>query len=184
MDTYLVAYIALVFLYRVAELAVMTHTGTVAKKPRRDWTAWLIMVPYWLVIVAPPLEYLSRDYRRPAVLSLVLGVVLFAAGTYVRVRAHLDLGEQFSMFLEEGREQGLVTTGIYAQIRHPLYLGNLLLFLACPTFLGVAWSWVLTAIGVVGVLVRIQMEERFLRRTFEGYDAYAETTSKLIPGIY
>ncbi|MGC9523141.1 MAG: methyltransferase family protein [Anaerolineae bacterium] len=184
MDTYLTAYIALVFLYRVAELAVMTRTGTIAKKPRRDWTAWLIIVPYWLVLVAPPLEYMARDYRRPSVPSLALGVLLFAAATYVRVRAHLDLGKQFSMFLEEGKEEGLVTTGLYGKIRHPLYLGNLLLFLACPTFLGVAWSWILTLVGIVGVVVRIEMEERFLRRTFEGYDAYTEETSRLIPGIY
>lgn len=184
MDAYLTAYVALVLAYRVSELIVMTKTGTVAKKPKRDWTAWLIMVPYWLVILGPAVEYMSRDYRRPGWVALVLGGLLFALATIVRVRAHLDLGRQFSMFLEEGKEQGLVTTGLYAHIRHPLYLGNLFLFLACPTFLAVNWSWILTAIGIAGVLVRIEMEERFLRQSFEGYEAYAEETWKLIPRVY
>lgn len=184
MDAYLIAYIVAVAIYRLSELFVMTQTGTIARKPVRDWTAWLIMVPYWLVIVSPAVEYLARDYRRPSWIALLIGGLFFIAATAVRVKAHLDLGEQFSMFLEEGRDRGLVTTGIYGYIRHPLYLANIFLFLACPAFLAVTWSWVLTAIGIAGVLTRIEMEERFLRRTFEGYEAYRKTTHKLIPGIY
>jgi protein-S-isoprenylcysteine O-methyltransferase Ste14 len=184
MDTYLVIYIVLVGIYRLAEIFVMTRTGTIARKPVRDWTAWLIMIPYWLIIISPPLEYLAREYRRPGPVALVIGGVFFIAATFVRVKAHLDLGEQFSMFLEEGRERGLVTTGLYAHVRHPLYLANLCLFVACPAFLAVAWSWILTGIGIVGVLVRIEIEERFLRRNFEGYETYSEKTWKVLPLVY
>lgn len=184
MDTYLFLYVVLVLVYRGAEILVMMRTGTIAKKPVRDWTAWLIMVPYWLVIVTPAIDYVGRDYRRPTVVALVIGTLLFALATLVRVRAHLDLGKQFSMFLEENKEQGLVTSGLYAYVRHPLYLANVLLFLACPTFLGVAWPWVITALGIAGIITRIEYEERFLRQTFEGYDAYAKTTWRVIPWIY
>jgi protein-S-isoprenylcysteine O-methyltransferase Ste14 len=184
MDTYLIIYIVFVGVYRLAELLVMTRTGTVARKPVRDWTAWLIMVPYWLIIISPPVEYLTRDYRRPGAIALIIGGLFFIAATVVRVKAHLDLGEQFSMFLEEGKERGLVTTGLYAYIRHPLYLANLCLFIACPAFLAVGWSWILSGIGIAGVLVRIEIEERFLQRSFEGYQAYSDRTWKLIPWIY
>jgi protein-S-isoprenylcysteine O-methyltransferase Ste14 len=184
-DTYLILYIVFVGLYRVSELLVMSKTGTIARKPVRDWTAWLIMVPYWLVIVTPPVAYLARTYRRPGLAALIAGGLLFLAAAVVRVKAHLDLGGEFSMFLEEHDEQQtLVTTGLYKTLRHPLYLANLLLFLACPTFLAVGWAWIITAVGIVGILVRIRMEERFLMHHFEGYADYREKTWKLIPHIY
>ncbi len=184
MDAYLVVYVILVLVYRIAEVLVMARIGTAAKKPRRDWTAWLTIVPYWLVLVGPALEYLARDYLSPRTPALVLGSALFLAAIAVRIRAHLDLGKQFTTFLAEGKERGLVTTGLYGYIRHPLYLADLLLFLACPSFLAVNWSWILTAIGFVGMVLRIEMEERALRQTFEAYSAYSERTWKLIPQIY
>jgi protein-S-isoprenylcysteine O-methyltransferase Ste14 len=184
MDTYLILYIGLVGIYRVSELIVMSKTGTVARKPVRDWTAWLIMVPYWLVIVTPPVEYLMRAYRRPGLSALIIGGLFFLAATIIRVKAHLDLGGSFSMFLEQDEEQPLVTSGLYATIRHPLYLANLFLFVACPAFLAARWAWVLTLIGIVGVLVRIEMEERFLSDQVADYEAYRRVTWKLVPGLY
>ena len=183
MDPYLIAYIALVLAYRFAETVAMVKTGTVNRRPARDWTAWLIMVPYWLVIVSAVVEY-SSGRQVPPVVAVVVGAGLFVAATFVRVRAHLDLGAQFSMFLEEGKSGGLVTTGLYSRIRHPLYLANILLFLACPAFLAVAWSWLATVMGIAGVLTRIEIEEQHLIANFEGYAAYAQKTWKLVPRLY
>ncbi|MBN1248803.1 MAG: isoprenylcysteine carboxylmethyltransferase family protein [Anaerolineae bacterium] len=184
MDAVLIFYIALVLLYRFSETLVMAKTGTLTRKPKLDWTAYLIMVPYWSVIVVPALVYGTRGGPQPALFFLIAGAVFFAAATVIRVKAHLDLGTQFSMFLEQGRSAGLVTTGLYAKIRHPLYLANVCLFVACPTFLGVVWAWGLTALGIAGVVWRIQAEERFLRESFEGYAAYSESTWRLVPYLY
>ena len=184
MDPYLVAYIVLVLLYRFAETAVMIRTGTVTRRPVKDWTAWMIVVPYWLVIVSTATEYASGRQAQPPLAAVVVGAILFVAATFVRVRAHLDLGAQFSMFLEQGKQGGLVTTGLYSRIRHPLYLANILLFLACPTFLAVTWAWGAAVMGIVGVVTRIEIEEQHLTRTFEGYAAYAKTTWKLVPHLY
>lgn len=184
MDPYLIAYVVLVVLYRLSETLAMVKTGTVARKPAQDWTAWLIMVPYWLVILSSAVEYASGRYGQPPLAAIIAGVALFAVATVLRVRAHLDLGAQFSMFIEEGKSGGLVTTGLYSKIRHPLYLANIALFLACPTFLAVRWAWAAAVMGIVGVVTRIEIEEQHLTRTFEGYAAYARTTWKLIPRVY
>ena len=184
MDIYLFAYVVLALAYRGVDILVMFRSTTIAKKPVRDWTEWLITVPYWLVVVAPALEYLQREYRRPGVFALVVGTLLFALAMIIRARAHVDLRKQFPLFLKEKQERGLLTSGLYAYVRHPLYLATVLYFLACTTFLGVAWPWILTAIAIVGIITRINSEERFLRRHFEGYVAYAEKTWRLIPWIY
>jgi len=184
MDPYLIAYIVLVVLYRLSETLTMVKTGTVTRRPAKDWTAWLIMVPYWLVILSSAVEYTSGRHGQPPLAAVIAGVALFAVATALRVRAHLDLGAQFSMFIEEGKSGGLVTTGLYSKIRHPLYLANIALFLACPTFLAVRWAWLAAAMGIVGVVTRIEIEEQHLTRTFDGYATYAQTTWKLIPRIY
>jgi protein-S-isoprenylcysteine O-methyltransferase Ste14 len=184
MDAYLFVYVVLAVAYRGVDILVMFRSTTIAKKPARDWTEWLIMVPYWLVVVAPAVDYLDRDYRNPGVFALVAGGILFALAMAVRARAHVDLRKQFPLFVKEGQERGLVTSGIYAYVRYPLYLANVLYFLACTTFLGVTWPWILTALAIVGIVTRIHSEEHFLRRHFEGYVAYAENTWRLIPWIY
>ncbi len=182
-DRALIAYIAWVLIYRVAENVAMRKAGSAGKQPVRDWTAWLIIVPYYLVLLGAPAEHLYLE-TEPGVLHWVLGSLLFLAATVVRTKAHLDLQKGFSMFLETPEEQGLVTTGLYGAIRHPLYLGNLLLFLACPLFLAVTWTWALTALGIVGLLVRIPIEERFLAERFAAYESYKKESAALIPGIY
>ena len=179
----LYAYVILVAIYRVTESTVMARTGTLTRKPQQDWTAGLIVIPYFLVIAGPVFEYLYFG-PEPGVLSWTLGAVLFLAATFCRTKAHLDLDIGFSMSIEKGEDAQLVQTGLYRTIRHPLYVGNLLLFVACPLFLAARISWVFTALGFIGVLVRIQIEERFLSEKMEGYHEYMSKTWALIPWVY
>lgn len=77
----------------------------------------------------------------------------------------------------------LNTTGLYATVRHPLYLGNLLLWLACGGVVGVAWL-----VAVMGLLFwiyyeRIMLaEEAFLRGQFgETFETWAARTPAFVP---
>jgi protein-S-isoprenylcysteine O-methyltransferase Ste14 len=177
------AYILLVLIYRLAESWAMARTGTIHRRPVADWTAALIMVPYWLVILGSAFEYIT--FQQPSTpLAAVLGALLFAEATLVRVRAHLDLGEGFSMFLETEEGQEVVTHGLYAHIRHPLYLANVLLFVACPMFLSVRFAWVAALLGIGGVVARINLEERFLLEEMPGYGEYQKQTARLIPKVW
>ena len=182
-DTALYAYAAAIIIYRVVEGAIMRRTGSFSRRPKQDWTMGLIAVPYYLVMVGPLLEYLYFEWR-PQPIHVGLGAVCLAAATVLRAKGHLDLGSGFSMAIERAAGSELVETGLYATIRHPLYLGNVALFVGCPLFLAARLSWVFTVLGFVGVLVRIQIEERFLMEQLEGYEAYRERTWALIPGIY
>jgi protein-S-isoprenylcysteine O-methyltransferase Ste14 len=176
----LYAYVGLVLLYRASETLVMARP---TRRRARDWTASLISVPYYLILTGAPLEYLYWD-TKPGPLHWIPGALFFLAATALRVRGHLDLKQGFSMFIERVEGQSLVRRGIYAHIRHPLYLGNVCLFVACPLFLAARWTWVATVLGVLGILVRIRIEERFLMEHMEGYAAYREETWALIPGLF
>jgi protein-S-isoprenylcysteine O-methyltransferase Ste14 len=183
MDTPLIAYVGFILLYRGVENAIMAKLGTRRRKPARDWTINLIAVPFFLVTLTPILEYALLE-RQPNTLTLLVGGIFFIIATALRAKGHLDLAQGFSMAIEEIEGQQLVTTGIYAHIRHPLYLGNLYYFIACPLFLASTYSWIISVIGIVGIFVRIPIEEKFLLETMPEYAEYREETAALLPGIY
>ncbi len=79
---------------------------------------------------------------------------------------------------------GLVTTGPYRYIRHPIY-ASICLFCAA----GLAPNFNIPALGffgvvIAGALIRIMCEERLLVRQYPEYKEYSGKTSRIIPGIY
>ncbi len=183
MDLPLIGYVVWLAIYKLAENTAMVKAGTLRQTPRRDWTVFLIAAPFYGVIMGALLEHLYLE-TTPTLIHALLGSLFFTAATFLRTKGHLDLQKGFSMFLERPASQGLVTTGLYGVIRHPLYLGNLCFFFACPLSMAATFTWLVAGLGVVGVFVRIPLEEQLLSEELEGYQDYREETWALIPGMY
>jgi protein-S-isoprenylcysteine O-methyltransferase Ste14 len=114
-----------------------------------------------------------------------LGVVLFAAGGALRLWPVFVLGNRFSGLVAIQPGHTLVTTGIYAVIRHPSYLGLLVNSLGWALAFRSGVGVLLGALLIPPLLARIHAEERLLRAQFgEAYDAYRARTSRMIPGLY
>jgi protein-S-isoprenylcysteine O-methyltransferase Ste14 len=114
-----------------------------------------------------------------------LGVVLFTAGGALRIWPVFVLGHRFSGLVAIQPGHSLVTSGIYAIIRHPSYLGLLVGSLGWALAFRSGIGVLLTALSIPLVLVRIHAEERLLRSEFgRDYDVYCGGTSRLIPGVY
>jgi protein-S-isoprenylcysteine O-methyltransferase Ste14 len=81
--------------------------------------------------------------------------------------------------------QRVVSTGPYRLVRHPMYSGASLLFLATPPALGSWWA-LPAAVALCGVMVvRLLDEERFLAANLDGYDAYRRRVgSRLLPMVW
>jgi protein-S-isoprenylcysteine O-methyltransferase Ste14 len=81
-------------------------------------------------------------------------------------------------------EQRLVTTGIRAHVRHPVYLGHLCEMLAWSLGTGLAVCWTLTAFAMVTGAIMIKMEDRELEERFgEEYRQYRSTVPAVLPKI-
>ena len=178
----LALYVIAVLGYRLTEYVVMRRCGSERRGPLTDWTRWLLLLPFGLSIVGPLLEYYYFGWQGGP-LNWIFGTLFIAGATWLRCRGHIDLRGSYSMAVERPQE-GLVTRGIYAHIRHPLYLGNLCLFIGCPLLLAARWTWLATLLGLIGLLVRIPIEERLLRELYPEYDAYRQRTAALIPGVF
>lgn len=114
-----------------------------------------------------------------------VGVALFAAGGALRLWPVFVLGDRFSGLVAIQPGHRLLTTGIYATIRHPSYLGLLISSLGWSLAFRSMAGVLFTALLIPPLLARIRAEERLLGETFGAeYDAYRARTARLIPGLY
>lgn len=115
-----------------------------------------------------------------------LGILLFAAALWLLWRSHADLGLNWTPELEIRAGHTLVTTGVFKQIRHPMYAAHILWGLAQPLLLHnwiAGFSMLVTTLLLY--LVRLPLEERMLVEQFGGeYRAYMHHTGRLLPRLW
>jgi len=116
----------------------------------------------------------------------IAAIAVMVAGLVLRLTAILSLGSSFTGEVATRSDQKLYRGGLYGVVRHPSYLGMVIVFLAIGIH---ARDWVCLAIALapptLALLYRIQVEETALRGLFgREYDDYSRTTKRLIPGIY
>jgi protein-S-isoprenylcysteine O-methyltransferase Ste14 len=85
--------------------------------------------------------------------------------------------------LQEGHQ--VVSTGPYRYVRHPMYSGTLLSWVAAALALGSWWMFVPAAAGIVLFIWRTKREDETLQEKLPGYKAYAQRTRyRLVPGVW
>jgi len=90
-----------------------------------------------------------------------------------------------SRIIEVEQKQVVIQSGPYAIVRHPMYVGSLLLYICTPLALGSAWVVIAGAIMIPLIIARILNEESILQRDLPGYQEYMRKTRyRLIPGIW
>jgi protein-S-isoprenylcysteine O-methyltransferase Ste14 len=124
--------------------------------------------------------------EKPQLLVSSLGLLLAVAGWWIITLAFRENAFAAAIVTpQEQRGQIVVDTGVYGIVRHPLYSGVILLLIGIPLWLE---SYAATAVSVVPIaliVLRILVEEAFLRRRISGYAAYSERVERrLIPLIW
>jgi protein-S-isoprenylcysteine O-methyltransferase Ste14 len=114
----------------------------------------------------------------------ILGDVLVALGLYFVFLVFKE-NTFTSGIIEVGDDQKVVATGPYALVRHPMYIGALVMLVGVPLALGSLWG-LLTIVPMVFVLViRLLDEERFLAKNLAGYSDYqSKVRYHLLPLIW
>ncbi len=151
---------------------------------------WRSYIP--LVLVVPTLvamhhpDYLSQDRSGQDVWAFCcLAVSLLGLGIRVVTVGFVPRGTSGRNTHEGQVAEVLNTTGIYSLVRHPLYLGNYVIWLGISMFCGIWWLTLIFALGFWIYYERIMYaEEEFLRRKFgDAYVAWAEVTPAFVPHL-
>jgi protein-S-isoprenylcysteine O-methyltransferase Ste14 len=120
------------------------------------------------------------------VVWLVVGLIIAWAGMLLRLWAVLTLGRFFTTTVVVRPEQTVVSSGPYGFVRHPSYLGLLILLLGFGLTLGdLAAAVVMVALPTMALLWRIRVEEVALRAGLgDSYLEYCKGRARLIPGVW
>jgi protein-S-isoprenylcysteine O-methyltransferase len=116
----------------------------------------------------------------------IIGFILIAFGLFIRIKSLLALKQQFTYTVTKIEKHELIETGLYKTIRHPGYLGQIIIFTGIATTLSNWLSVILMLIPVtIGYLYRIKVEEKFMAEQFgEHYNHYKKKTKRLLPKLY
>jgi len=148
---------------------------------------WLLTISismgYWLSFIIASTKT-GRIYHWNT--FFVIGSLLALTGLIIRVTSIMKLKQQFTYTVTKIEKHELIETGLYKIIRHPGYLGQLIIFLGISVCLSNWLSILLMIIPVLsGYLNRINVEERFMiEQMGEKYLDYRKRTKRLIPSIY
>jgi protein-S-isoprenylcysteine O-methyltransferase Ste14 len=129
---------------------------------------------------------LSAAPTAPVALLLApCGCLLAVAGSALVVRSRRELGSAWSFVPTVVQGTGLVTTGPYRLVRHPIYIGLVLLTTGEALAFG---SWPALMIMLCGIIPtfawRAHAEEALLSQTFgESYALYRKQTKMIIPHL-
>ena len=84
--------------------------------------------------------------------------------------------------LQTDRNHRVATSGPYKFIRHPGYVGYIIMSFATPLALGSLWSPCFSAIITILFIIRTYLEDKTLRKELKGYVEYSELVRhRLIP---
>jgi protein-S-isoprenylcysteine O-methyltransferase Ste14 len=144
--------------------------------------AFLMMALILLFVVAGVDHRLSWSDVPSQVVSLADAVVVLG---FVVIFLTFQANSHAGATVDVTPGQRVVSSGPYALVRHPMYLGAALILVATPFALGSEWAlpWALAAVACLAW--RLVEEERYLSQHLTGYDAYRrQTPYRLIPYVW
>jgi protein-S-isoprenylcysteine O-methyltransferase Ste14 len=149
----------------------------------KDKTKGNLMVTGQFILLAELMFVPGRsDWAVGGALHLVAQVVL-GAGIFVTAVAIVGLGRSLTANPVPLERATLKTTGLYAVVRHPIYLGLILIGVGLTVGSGSVFQ-VPALLGLVALLhFKARFEERLLFAKYPDYAEYASKVGRLVPGV-
>jgi protein-S-isoprenylcysteine O-methyltransferase Ste14 len=153
------------------------------KEEKQKTIQILGIIIFFIGFIIPGLDY--RYHWSNVPVSLVIAANAIVLSGYIFVFSVLRENSYASRIIEVEKGQKVITTGPYAIVRHPMYLGVLVMYLFTPLALGSYWA-ILFFLPLIPLLVsRLLNEEEVLARELPGYQEYCQKTRyHLIPFIW
>jgi protein-S-isoprenylcysteine O-methyltransferase Ste14 len=187
---HLIGWIACVMYSTVPSFWLLVHPFAEHWRSRKR-SPYFVLLPAWITMwgVAAAVTsrwYAVRLYETPW--TWLPAGLLFIAGFWLYSQSLRDFSAQHLGGIPEvvsgRREQRLVTSGIRARVRHPVYLAHLCEMLAWSVGTGLVVCYGLTAFAMVTGAVMIRMEDAELEKRFgEEYGAYRRRVPAVWPRV-
>jgi protein-S-isoprenylcysteine O-methyltransferase Ste14 len=186
------AYVAILFIPMLGVMAYFLRKDpgllerrmrTKEKERKQKWIHWLSLPAFIGAFLLPGFDrrYGWSDVP-PFIVIIADATILAGYGLCVLVMRE---NRYASRVVEVEENQRAICSGPYAVIRHPFYLGGLIIFLLSPLALGSYWGILPALLLIFIYIARIRNEEKVLAEKLPGYREYLKRVRfRLIPGIW
>ena len=157
---------------------------------QKKWDVFLLVFIYflsifWLMIMPLDAKRFNWSPIFPLWLKIIGGLLLIPAIYLIYRTTTENSFLSARVRIQEDRSQKLIDTGLYSIVRHPLYLGCLLMLAGAPLLVGSIWGLWISLVGLITLVFRILGEEKMLVNELVGYADYQKRVRfRLIPFVW
>jgi protein-S-isoprenylcysteine O-methyltransferase Ste14 len=153
------------------------------KEKKQKIIVKIFRLPFIIGFLIPAFDY-RFNWSEVSPVIVVLANVMVFLGYYIVFLVFKE-NTYTSRIVEVEKDQKVISTGLYAIVRHPMYTGSILMFLFTPLALGSWWALIVFIFLPIVLIIRIYNEESVLLRDLSGYKEYCEKVRyRLIPYIW
>jgi protein-S-isoprenylcysteine O-methyltransferase Ste14 len=175
--------IVMIYFLKTAPEFLVRRMKLKEKESEQKIIVKLALIPFLLAFILPGID-MRLGWSNVPILIIVAAEILVCVG-YIFVILVFKENRYASRIIEVEKGQKVIQSGPYRLVRHPMYLGSTLMYVASPLALGSYWA-IIPATFIIPILIaRILNEESVLTKELEGYSEYKlKTKYRLIPGIW
>jgi protein-S-isoprenylcysteine O-methyltransferase Ste14 len=168
---------------------LLEQRQTAIRKDTKPFDKVLLRVILSLTIVQPiiaGLDAVRFEWAPTPFWTVFPGIGLFAiSASLITWVLAINPRADSSVRIEDDRDHMVVASGPYRFVRHPMYVGLILLHASIAMILGSTWTLGLAALIALLFLWRTALEDQTLRQELPGYEKYTTVTRyRLMPGIW
>ncbi|MGB7871380.1 MAG: isoprenylcysteine carboxylmethyltransferase family protein [Mycobacterium sp.] len=167
-----------------AALERRMHAGPLAEtRTLQQIVSTVVFICFPAMLVVSALDHRFGWSPVPTTVTVV-GDILVAVGLGVAMLVVAQNGyAAANITVESG--QTLVSTGLYGQVRHPMYSGSVIMMVGVPLALDSYWGLVVVIPALVALALRIRDEEELLQQQLSGYSEYEQQVHyRLVPFVW
>lgn len=180
----------ILYLYRKDPELLMERYKKPGDANQKGWDKYVVIGIFvgfiaWIVIM--PLDAKRFEWTKyfPFVLKVLGGIELLLSFFFF-FRSYTDNTFLSPLVrIQTERKQQVISTGVYGFVRHPMYLGGILLFTGTPLLLGSSFGIIFGVMMTILLAFRTLGEEKMMIEELDGYEDYQKKVKyRFIPFIW
>lgn len=188
MIAYLI-YVGMIMFWLKRNNPELLKERTLRKKEGKGWDKLILLIytlPLFVMLIVCGFDAVRFKWTNvPLIIKIVgfIGYVPSAMIIFLTVKENAYLSKVVR--IQKDRSHQVVKTGPYRYVRHPMYVGIILMIIATPFALGSFVALIISGLIIILFIIRTYLEDKTLQKELSGYLDYTkEVPYRLIPGIW